>query len=168
MSAQRWWSMDRRHDCQWPGEVDLECQQALDRNHHDQGCNDRTVGLHRHHRRQHGQSGVHLDGRGNDGRVWPEGSYTLTATAVDSNKQSVGISTEVEAVVGSVDLTGSSPVLHARQDQADRPVVRLRRRLQEADARGRARASPMTCSIARSSTESSNGLRKISKRPSAA
>ena len=108
------------------------------------------------------------DGRGNDGRVWPDGSYTLTATAVDSNKQSVRISTEVEAVVGSVDLTGSSPVLHARQDQADRPVVRLRPRLQEADARGRARASPMTCSIARSSTESSNGLRKISKRPSAA
>jgi flagellar basal-body rod modification protein FlgD len=35
----------------------------------------------------------------------------LTATAVDSNKQSVGISTEVEAVVDSVDLTGSSPVL---------------------------------------------------------
>src|SRR5207344_2930018 len=108
-------------------------------------------------------TGVHLDGRGNDGRVWPDGSYTLTATAVDSNKQSVRISTEVEAVVGSVDLTGSSPVLHARQDQADRPVVRLRRRLQEADARGRAHASPMTCSIARSSTESSNGLRKISK-----
>jgi flagellar basal-body rod modification protein FlgD len=51
------------------------------------------------------------DGRGNDGRVWPDGSYTLTATAVDSNKQSVGISTEVEAVVDSVDLTGSSPVL---------------------------------------------------------
>jgi flagellar basal-body rod modification protein FlgD len=51
------------------------------------------------------------DGRGNDGRVWPAGSYTLTATAVDSNKQSVGISTEVEAVVDSVDLTGSSPVL---------------------------------------------------------
>jgi flagellar basal-body rod modification protein FlgD len=43
--------------------------------------------------------------------VWPDGSYTLTATAVDSNKQSVGISTEVEAVVDSVDLTGSSPLL---------------------------------------------------------
>ena len=51
------------------------------------------------------------DGRGNDGRLWPDGSYTLTATAVDSNKQSVAISTEVEAVVDSVDLTGSSPIL---------------------------------------------------------
>src|SRR6187397_2592996 len=51
------------------------------------------------------------DGRGNDGRVWPNGSYTLTATALDSNKQSVAISTEVEAVVDSIDLTGSSPVL---------------------------------------------------------
>lgn len=44
-------------------------------------------------------------------RVWPDGAYTLTATAVDSNKQSIKISTEVEAVVDSVDLTGSSPVL---------------------------------------------------------
>lgn len=51
------------------------------------------------------------DGRGNDGRVWPDGSYTLIATAVDSNKQSVAISAEVEAVVDSVDLTGPSPIL---------------------------------------------------------
>src|SRR5580765_7916307 len=156
MSAQRWWSMDRRHGCQWPGEVDLECQQALDRDHHDQGCNDRTVGLHRHHRSQHGQQAFTWTAGAMTAASGPDGSYTLTATAVDSNKQSVRISTEVEAVVDSVDLTGSSPVLHARQDQADRPVVRLRRRLQGADARGRARASPMTCSIARSSTESSN------------
>jgi flagellar basal-body rod modification protein FlgD len=33
----------------------------------------------------------------NDGRIWPDGSYTLTATAVDANNQSVGISTEVQA-----------------------------------------------------------------------
>ena len=38
----------------------LNVQQALDRNHHDQGCNDRTVGLYRYHRRQPGQSGIHL------------------------------------------------------------------------------------------------------------
>ena len=46
---------------------------------------------------QHGQQAFTWNGRGNDGRVWPDGSYTLTATAVDSNKQSVRISTEVEA-----------------------------------------------------------------------
>jgi flagellar basal-body rod modification protein FlgD len=51
------------------------------------------------------------DGRGNDGRVWPAGNYTLTATAVDTNQQSVAISTEVQAVVDSVDLTQDPPQL---------------------------------------------------------
>lgn len=51
------------------------------------------------------------DGHGNDGKVWPPGSYTLTATAVDANQQSVGISTEVEAIVDSVDLTQTPPLL---------------------------------------------------------
>jgi flagellar basal-body rod modification protein FlgD len=49
------------------------------------------------------------NGRGNDGRVWPDGAYNLTATAVDANKQSVAISTEVQAVVDSVDLTQDAP-----------------------------------------------------------
>ena len=35
------------------------------------------------------------DGKGNDGKQWPDGNYTLSATALDANKQSVGISTEV-------------------------------------------------------------------------
>jgi flagellar basal-body rod modification protein FlgD len=51
------------------------------------------------------------DGRGNDGRLWPDGSYTLTATAVDANSQPVDISTQVQAVVDSVDLTQNPPVL---------------------------------------------------------
>ena len=51
------------------------------------------------------------DGKGNDGKQWPPGSYTLTATAVDASNQSVGISTEVQAVVNSVDLTKDPPVL---------------------------------------------------------
>ena len=72
------------------------------------------------------------DGRGNDGRVWPDGAYTLTATAV-----------ELQQAVGRHIHRGRSrrrfrrshgilarPVdqrsgLHARQDQADRPIVRL-------------------------------------------
>jgi flagellar basal-body rod modification protein FlgD len=49
------------------------------------------------------------NGRGNDGRLWPDGSYT--ATAVDANKQSVAISTEVQAIVDSVDLTQDAPQL---------------------------------------------------------
>jgi flagellar basal-body rod modification protein FlgD len=51
------------------------------------------------------------DGRGNDGRLWANGNYTLTATGVDANKQSVGISTEVQAMVDSVDLTQNPPLL---------------------------------------------------------
>src|SRR6476469_6778664 len=51
------------------------------------------------------------NGRGNDGRLWPDGAYTLTATAVDANKQSVAISTEVQATVDSVDLTQDPPQL---------------------------------------------------------
>jgi len=51
------------------------------------------------------------DGRGNDGRLWPDGNYTLTAIGVDANKQPVAISTEVQAVVDSVDLTQNPPLL---------------------------------------------------------
>jgi flagellar basal-body rod modification protein FlgD len=51
------------------------------------------------------------DGRGNDGRIWPAGNYTLTATAVDASNQSVAISTEVQAVVDSVDLSQDPPVM---------------------------------------------------------
>lgn len=51
------------------------------------------------------------DGRGNDGKLWPDGNYTLTATGLDANKQTVAISTEVQAMVDSVDLTQSPPLL---------------------------------------------------------
>lgn len=51
------------------------------------------------------------DGRGNDGKLWPDGNYTLTATAVDANQQPVALSTEVQATVDSVDLTQSPPLL---------------------------------------------------------
>lgn len=51
------------------------------------------------------------DGRGNDGRLWANGNYTLTATGIDASKQSVEISTEVQAQVDSVDLTQDPPLL---------------------------------------------------------
>src|SRR5450759_2211295 len=51
------------------------------------------------------------DGRGNDGKLWADDNYTLSASAVDANSQSVGISTEVQATVDSVDLTQNPPVL---------------------------------------------------------
>lgn len=51
------------------------------------------------------------DGRGNDGKLWPDGSYTLTSTAVDASGQSTTLSTKVQATVDSVDLTQSPPLL---------------------------------------------------------
>jgi flagellar basal-body rod modification protein FlgD len=51
------------------------------------------------------------DGTGNDGKMWPAGTYTMTATAVDASGQSTAISTQVEAPVTSVDLTQSPPLL---------------------------------------------------------
>jgi len=51
------------------------------------------------------------NGRGNDGQIWPDGNYTLTATAVDANNQTAAISTEVQAVVDSVDLSQTPPVM---------------------------------------------------------
>jgi len=51
------------------------------------------------------------DGKGNDGTKWPAGTYTLTATGKDSSGNDVAISTEVQGVVDSVDLTASPPLL---------------------------------------------------------
>jgi flagellar basal-body rod modification protein FlgD len=58
-----------------------------------------------------GQQAFTWNGVGNNGQKWPDGNYTLTATAVDANGQSTAISTQVKATVSSVDLTQSPPVL---------------------------------------------------------
>jgi flagellar basal-body rod modification protein FlgD len=51
------------------------------------------------------------DGKGNDGSQWPPGSYTLTAVGKDDAGNNVAISTEVQGVVDSVDLSASPPLL---------------------------------------------------------
>jgi len=51
------------------------------------------------------------DGHGNNGKLWPAGSYTLTATGVDASGQSTAISTQVQAPVDSVDLSQNPPLL---------------------------------------------------------
>jgi len=51
------------------------------------------------------------NGQGNDGVQWPDGKYTLTASAADSSGTSVGITTQIQGVVSSVDLTQSPPLL---------------------------------------------------------
>lgn len=51
------------------------------------------------------------NGLGNDGTQWPDGQYTLTATAVDASGNPVGVSTQIKGQVNSVDLTQSPPLL---------------------------------------------------------
>ena len=51
------------------------------------------------------------DGHGNDGKQWPDGAYTLTATGIDASGQSTAISTQVQAVVDSADLSTTPPTL---------------------------------------------------------
>ena len=58
-----------------------------------------------------GNSSFVWDGKGNDGTQWPAGTYTLTATGKDTSGNTVAISTEVQGVVDSVDLTASPPLL---------------------------------------------------------
>ena len=58
-----------------------------------------------------GNSRFVWDGKGNDGVQWPAGTYTLTATGKDSSGNNVAISTEVQGIVDSVDLTASPPLL---------------------------------------------------------
>jgi flagellar basal-body rod modification protein FlgD len=50
------------------------------------------------------------DGVGNDGTQWPAGNYKLTVTAKDTSGKDVTVTTEVQGVVDSVDMT-SSPAL---------------------------------------------------------
>ncbi|MDB5618118.1 flagellar hook capping FlgD N-terminal domain-containing protein [Tardiphaga sp.] len=58
-----------------------------------------------------GGSSFVWDGKGNDGTQYPAGSYTLTATGKDQNGQTVAISTEVQGMVDSVDLSASPALL---------------------------------------------------------
>ncbi len=58
-----------------------------------------------------GGSSFVWDGKGNDGVQWPAGTYTLTATGKDSAGNNVAISTEVQGIVDSVDLSASPPLL---------------------------------------------------------
>jgi flagellar basal-body rod modification protein FlgD len=51
------------------------------------------------------------NGQGNDGTQWPDGKYTLTATAADATGNSVAVSTQIAGTVSSVDLTQSPPLL---------------------------------------------------------
>lgn len=51
------------------------------------------------------------DGKGNDGTQWPDGQYKLTATGTDTAGNTVAVTTQIQGMVNSVDLTQSPPLL---------------------------------------------------------
>ena len=51
------------------------------------------------------------DGRGTNGQRWPAGNYTMTITAKDANGQNVAITTDVQGIVDSADVSQTPPVL---------------------------------------------------------
>jgi flagellar basal-body rod modification protein FlgD len=51
------------------------------------------------------------DGKGNDGTQWPDGNYKIAVNAVDASGQPATVSTEIQGVVDSVDLTKTPPSL---------------------------------------------------------
>jgi flagellar basal-body rod modification protein FlgD len=55
------------------------------------------------------------DGRGTNGQRWPAGNYTMSITAKDANGQSVAITTDVQGIVDSADLSQTPPVLSIGQ-----------------------------------------------------
>ena len=99
-----------RANHQQPGDLDAQRIQALDRHHHDRGF-DRPDRFRGTFTVNSGAQTFIWDGRGNDGAQWPDGTYTLTATGIDASGQSIGISTQVQAKVDSVDLTQTPPLL---------------------------------------------------------
>jgi len=60
---------------------------------------------------QAGKNGFTWDGKGNNGKQWAAGNYTLSVTGKDASGNDVAISTEVGAVVDSVDVTKTPPLL---------------------------------------------------------
>jgi flagellar basal-body rod modification protein FlgD len=58
-----------------------------------------------------GRQNFTWDGRGTNGVKWPSGSYTMSITANDASGQPVAISTEIQGVVDSADLTKAQPIL---------------------------------------------------------
>jgi flagellar basal-body rod modification protein FlgD len=51
------------------------------------------------------------NGQDNTGAQWPDGQYKMTATGTDSSGNPVAVTTQVQGVVSSVDLTQNPPLL---------------------------------------------------------
>ncbi|MBB5046838.1 flagellar basal-body rod modification protein FlgD [Rhodopseudomonas rhenobacensis] len=51
------------------------------------------------------------DGKGSDGTKWPNGKYTISAVGKDADGKSVAVSTEIQGLVDSADLSQTPPML---------------------------------------------------------
>jgi flagellar basal-body rod modification protein FlgD len=51
------------------------------------------------------------NGKGLDGSQWPDGNYTLSVSATDASGQPAAVSSQIQGVVDSVDLTKTPPTL---------------------------------------------------------
>lgn len=60
---------------------------------------------------QAGEQAFQWDGKGTDGTQWPPGTYTINVVAQDASGQNIAMSTQVQGVVDSVDLTQNPPTL---------------------------------------------------------
>jgi flagellar basal-body rod modification protein FlgD len=58
-----------------------------------------------------GTQAFQWDGKGADGTQWPDGNYTLTVNATDASGQPANVSTQIQGVVDSADLTKTPPTL---------------------------------------------------------
>jgi flagellar basal-body rod modification protein FlgD len=51
------------------------------------------------------------NGQGNNGQTWPDGTYTLSLTAIGANGQAVTVSTQTQGTVSGVNLSSNPPTL---------------------------------------------------------
>ena len=60
---------------------------------------------------QPGQQTFSWNGVDGNGTTWPSGPYTIAITATGANNQSVAVTTQVQGVVGGVDVSKTPPTL---------------------------------------------------------
>ena len=63
------------------------------------------------------------DGKGNDGKQWPSGNYSIAVTGKDASGNATAISTQVQSTVDSVDLSQNPPTLSI--NGTDYPMTKI-------------------------------------------
>ena len=121
--------------CRGHHRLDFQLTEARQRDGHDPGLHGQTA-FSSTYAINSGRQDFVWDGRGTNGQRWPAGNYTMSITAKDANGQTVAITTDVQGIVDSADLSQTPPVLSIGEltftlDQIKRvvrPVCRCRER----------------------------------------